>query len=225
MVVAYQLRSRNVGILAQGGPRGLRANEHMKVAQQDDALAMQDSSWPGSMVTTNQPAGEPSAIAMPWIRSWTASDVHQRMAADHRSQAEQLNAEFDDACRGKSDADIQVSPLIRFGRGGWTTQSGVIVYLAPSAGTPDNVLATVRCHRAYMMMAPAGMDDCPLDLPGLELDARGDADGITLSISVKNSALIPELQRRAALELEVGKQRAAAPHQAPTESGDESGPK
>ena len=185
----------------------------MEVAEQEDALALQDSSWPGSMVTTNEPAGEPAAIGMPWVRSWATSGTHQRIAADHRSQAAAMQAEFDDACRGKSGADVEVSPLIRYGRGGWTTQSGVIIFLSPQAGAPDEVLSAIRCHRAFMMLASSDMDECPLDLPGLELDARGDVDGITLSITVKNSALIPELQRRAARELEVGQQRASDPRQ------------
>jgi hypothetical protein len=54
-----------------------------------------------------------------------------------------------------------------------------------------------------MMLAPATtMDDCPLDLPGLLVDARGDGGGITLVITVENRTLVPELQRRIAKELE-----------------------
>ena len=100
-------------------------------------------------------------------------------------------------------ADVATSPLVRYGIGGWPTATGVIVYLSPTAGTPDELLAALKCHRAYMMLAPTGMDDCPLDLPGLEVDARGDAEGVTLAMTVKDTKLVPELQRRAAHDLEM----------------------
>jgi len=76
------------------------------------------------------------------------------------------------------------------------------VYLAPDAGPPDLLLAKMKCHRAAMMLAPGGMDDCPLDLPDITLDARGDTDGITVAIGVRDPRLVPELQRRAAHDLE-----------------------
>jgi len=46
------------------------------------------------------------------------------------------------------------------------------------------------------------MDDCPLDLPDIMLDARGDREGITVSIAVRDPKLVPELQRRTAHDLE-----------------------
>ena len=46
------------------------------------------------------------------------------------------------------------------------------------------------------------MDDCPLDLPGIHVAARGDAAGIELTITIDNEALVPELRRRAAHEVE-----------------------
>ena len=62
----------------------------------------------------------------------------------------------------------------------------------------------MRCHRAWMMLGRTGMDACPLDLPGVEVDARGDANGIELTITESNPALVNELRRRAALDLEGG---------------------
>jgi len=64
----------------------------------------------------------------------------------------------------------------------------------------------MKCHRAAMMLAPSGMEDCPLDLPNVVLDARGDTDGITVSITVRDPKLVPELQRRAAHDLEAAVQ-------------------
>jgi len=182
----------------KGGPRGLRASDHLDLAAQHDALAKQ--SWPDRTMLA-QPGGADVPVAMPWYRSWDAGGDHERRAAEHRSQAAALEADYDAACAGREDANV--SPLVRYGLGAWPTKTGVVVYLAPAAGTPDALEAALRCHRAWMMLAPAGMDDCPLDLPGLQVDARGDTDGITLVMSVADPKLVPELQRRAAHDLEV----------------------
>jgi len=45
-----------------------------------------------------------------------------------------------------------------------------------------------------------------LHLPGIVLDTRNDANGITVSIVIRDLALIPELQRRVAHELETSRQ-------------------
>jgi len=79
-----------------------------------------------------------------------------------------------------------------------------ILYLDPKAGPPDKLLADMKCHRAWMMLAPAGMEACPLDLPGIVLDAHGDTDGITMSIVVRDPKLVDELHARAVRELESG---------------------
>jgi hypothetical protein len=141
-------------------------------------------------------------VSMPWYRSWDGAEEHQRLAGIHRSAAAALEAQYDAACKGLGEPDAALSPLVRYAVGAWRVSSGAIVYLSPDAGPPDQLLARIRCHRAYMMLAPANMDDCPLDLPDLELDARGDAGGITLSLTVRNAALVPELQRRVEHELE-----------------------
>lgn len=166
---------------AKGGPRGLRASEHLDVARGHDEAAR---------AVSNEP----------WFRTWDTASEHERLANIHRSKAAELHAAFDEECGATPGADIAISPLQRFGTGGWNTSTGVIVYL--SSTDPEGLLAALKCHRAWMMLAPANMDDCPLDLPGLTLDARGDANGVTVSIAVRDPALVPELQRRTALELE-----------------------
>ena len=74
--------------------------------------------------------------------------------------------------------------------------------LSPDAGSPDALLSAMRCHRAWMMLGRADMDDCPLDLPGLRVSAHGDAEGIELTMTIDDPALVPELRRRAAHDLE-----------------------
>jgi hypothetical protein len=189
---------------AKGGPRGLHADEHLDLAREYDEQAMQSSRWP-------EVSSSPGAVGIPWTRSWTASDEHQRAAAAHRGRADALHLAYDEACGDRPLAKVSISPLQRFGIGGWNTQTGVILYLSPAAGTPDRLIADMKCHRAWMMLTETGMDDCPLDLPGIKLDARGDAEGITVSLSVSDPALVSELQRRAAHDLETSaRQRAAA---------------
>jgi len=176
----------------KGGPRGLRASEHLDVAAQHDQEARNRSIWPRTsavVVGGADTAGQP--VAMPWFRSWDTAAEHERLAAIHRSQAATIEATYEDACGDRPVQEAAVSPLVRYGVSGWPTANGVILYLSPQAGTPDQLLAELRCHRAYMMLGPSHMDDCPLDLPGLELDARGDMDGVTVSLSVKDSALLP----------------------------------
>ena len=87
----------------------------------------------------------------------------------------------------------------------FNTSTGEIMYLTPEAGPPERLLADLRCHRAWMMLRPENMATCPLDLPGLKVDVRGDKEGITLSIVVENPKLVDELPRRAAHELEARK--------------------
>jgi hypothetical protein len=179
----------------KGGPRGLHANEHVQAARDHDEAARASQKWPDAY-------GDRAAYNIPWTRSWDAGVEQERAAALHRTRAAELQAEYEEACGDRTAEQVAVSPLQRFGLGGWNTSSGVILYLSPDAGTPDQLLADMKCHRAWMMLAPAGMEDCPLDLPGIQVDARGDKEGITVSIVVRDPKLVDELHRRAAIELE-----------------------
>lgn len=181
-----------------GGPRGLRASDHLDEARQHERLASEPA-WPATAsVSPNVPTL--------WFASWNPSTEHERAAVIHRGKAAALQAAYDDACRDRALAEVSISPLQRYAIGGWNTTTGVVIYLAPSASS-ERLLADLNCHRAWMMLAPTNMDDCPLDLPGLALDARGDAEGITVTIVIRDPALVPELQRRAAMELETAARR------------------
>jgi len=189
----------------KGGPRGLHADEHLAVARHHDEQAAQSARWPDP-----RSAG-PDSITIPWTRSWSAGADHERAAAIHRSKADELHAMYTDACGPRPLSEVSISPLERYGIGGWNTQAGVILYLDAKAGDPDRLLADLKCHRAWMMLSDAGMESCPLDLPGIQLDARGDADGITVSISIRDPKLVDELHRRAAAELESAARLRASP--------------
>jgi hypothetical protein len=187
---------------AKGGPRGLHADEHLDVAAQHAELARQGERWPDTRAMGGSGAG------VPWVRSWNPTADHARLASIHRGKAAELQAAFDEACGTRPAEEVAVSPLQRHGIGGWNTSTGVIVYLSTAAGPADRLMSELQCHRAWMMLSSnTGMDNCPLDLPGLTVDAHGDAEGITVAISVSDARFVEELHRRAAHELEESKRR------------------
>ena len=189
------------------GSRGMRASEHMEAAHQQDELARQNVTYPDTRPDATGRVDAP--IGTPWRWSWDANADHERLAAIHRGAAAELHAAYDEACSGRSSGEITESPLVRYGVGGANTPDGVVMYLSPEAGPPERLLADVRCHRAWMMLAPSNMETCPLDLAGIHVDATGDNTGVTVKLTVHEAALVPELQKRAAHDLEAG---AAARH-------------
>ncbi|HEX5061909.1 MAG TPA: hypothetical protein VFV99_21220 [Kofleriaceae bacterium] len=160
--------------------------------------------YPDTRITDGTGRVDQMLIATPWHRTWDTAGDQERAAAAHRSEAQAIYAAYDEACAGRSSSDISVSPIVRYGQGGGVTPDGVELYLSTAAGPPERLLADLKCHRAWMRLAPANMDACPLDLAGLLIDARGSGEGITLTLSVRDRSLIPELQRRAAHDLEIG---------------------
>jgi hypothetical protein len=178
----------------KSGPRGFHADEHMAAAKQHDAIAR--NAGPSYTLP-------PTTTATPWFFSWDTSREHERMAAAHRSRASALYAAYEEACGDRAYVQVSISPLSRHTLGVWNTSAGLIFYLSPAAGPSERLLADLKCHRAWMMLQPSpDMEHCPLDLPGLMLDARGDGDKITLSIVIRDSSLVDELHRRAARVLE-----------------------
>ena len=193
------------------GPRGLRADQHLSIASREDERAEELARWPdtrpadGSNVNRDRAAGT-------WFGTWDTATEHRRLAQAHRSAAAQLEAEYEEACNELPADVVSVSPLQRYAIGGSATVNGTLVLLSAEAGPPDRLLATMRCHRAWMMLGRTDMDACPLDLPGLQVSARGDASGIELTMTVKDPSLVDELRRRAAHDLEAGLHRRASSH-------------
>jgi hypothetical protein len=178
------------------GPRGLHANEHLEVARTHDDMATEATRFPDDT--------GPGGMSLHWVRAWDTGAEHERLARIHRSNASQLEVAYAEACGDRPLDLVSISPLQRYAIGGWNTATGVELFLSATAGDPDRLLADLKCHRAWMMLAPAGMETCPLDLEGLVLNAKGDTEGISVSLTVRDSKLVPELQRRAAHDLEMG---------------------
>lgn len=190
---------------AQRGSRGPRASDHLAAADEHTRQAEQLARWPdrfaGSAVQVDNAS---------WYRTWDTVSTELRLARQHRTAAAQLVAAYDEACGTRTAAEVSTSPLVRYSVGGAPTEGGALLFLVVEAGTPDELMAALRCHRAWMMLGRSDMEACPLDLAGLRVAAWGDASGITVELSVADRQLVPELQRRAAHDLEAAAQRRAA---------------
>ena len=180
------------------GARGPRASDHLAKAHEHEESARQRKLSPD---TRPDATGRVDQLLIGHAR-WDSAVDQQRAALHHRSAAGALYAEYEQAC---GDHAVVVSPIVRYGMGGTATATGVVLYLTPEAGSAERLIAELRCHRAWMMLAPANMDTCPLDLDGLAFDAYGENEGFTLTLTVRDPALVPELQRRIARELELSR--------------------
>lgn len=191
------------------GPRGLRADQHLAVAAREEERAQQLTRWPEVRPGADGTTRESQIAAGAWTGSWDTRAEHERRVQSHRSAAAQLEAEYDAACDGATAASASMSPIQRFATSGYPIDDGVVLLLTNEVGSPQALLAAMRCHRAWMMLGRSNMDDCPLDLPGIRISAKGDAHGIELTITEPDPTLVAELQRRAAHDLETGlRQRA-----------------
>lgn len=147
-----------------------------------------------------QPAPREPPTLFPWFRSWDGNAERARLARAGDVRA--LEAEYTAACGPGVSHRIIGSPLLRFRTSSWNTSTGVVINLSTLAGPPETLLAELRCHLVGMALAPFGMDDCPFDLEGLHIDARGDETGIQLIVTVRDPALVFELQHRLAKKIE-----------------------
>jgi len=184
----------------------MRADAHLEAARAHEERAAQLERWPDSRQGL---AGESDfrQIGGFWYQGWDTAREQEQLAQSHRGAAGQLQAAFDEACVDVPSELVSVSPLQEYGVGGIPTPDGVIMLLSSEAGPAPQLLGRMRCHRAWMMLSQAGMDDCPLDLEGIQVDAYGDASGVSVEIKVRDRNLVPELQRRAAHDLELAAKR------------------
>lgn len=193
---------------AQPGSRGPRAGEHLAAASDHTTEADHLARWPDRL------AGSPDSPVDKgnWYRAWDTVANERRLAREHQGAAAQILAEYDEACGQRTHAEVSVSPLERYGVGGEPTAWGAKVFLSVEAGTPEQLMADLRCHRAWMRIGRTDMASCPLDLAGLRVAAHGDNSGITVEMMVEDPRLVPELQRRVAHDLEASAQRRAPAH-------------
>lgn len=179
--------------------REMRASEHRdaakahaaraaELARISDALGVKPQEW------KNEPK----------TGLWFRSLAEERLADAHVASAEQLEATARERCADLPREVAEVSPLQRFSTGGTPKPDGIIVFLSPAAGPPEQLLRELRCHQAWMKLGAAPSDQCPLELAGIDLTAYGDATGISVEISTQDPAAVAELQRRAKHVIETG---------------------
>lgn len=171
----------------------------MQAARDHEARAAELARWPEMQ---RDAAGFDDPASGLWYRKIDTSAEEQRAAEYHRSEVSRLQAAYDEACAGVPASEIKTSPFQRYGLGGFSTDDGMILVLSRDAGPSEHLLAAIRCHRAWMMLGEAGMDNCPLDLAGITVEAYGDETGVSVEIKPRDPTLVPELRRRVAKDLE-----------------------
>ncbi len=184
--------------------RGPHANEQLAAAREHTRRAEALARWPEAR--RGDPDRFDDAGTGLWYRSWETANDPYRAAPVHASEAGRKGT-YDEACIGVPPAHQTSSPLQRHGLDSTPTANGVIVFLRPDAGAPDRLLAEIRCHRAWMMLAVTGEDVCPLDIANVHIQAHGDKAGISIEISVADPLLVREVQLSAAHDLEVAANR------------------
>jgi hypothetical protein len=177
----------------------MRADAHLQAARDHEARAAELARWPEMQ---RDVTGFESPAGGLWYRKWDTAADQRRVAQHHRSEAAHLQAAYEEACANVASDQTAISPLQRYGIGGFESAAGVVIMLDAEAGPPARLIPAMRCHRAWMMLHEAGMQDCPLDLPGISVEAYGDETGISVEIHVADPALLPELKRRATKDLE-----------------------
>jgi hypothetical protein len=181
------------------GSRGMRADGHLDAARSHEERAAELARWP---TMQRDAVGFDDPASGLWYRTWDTTRDEHEAAQHHLAEAARLHADYEQACANVPSEQVSVSPLVRYGTGGMATPHGATVILSPEAGAPEHLLDALRCHRAWMMLGEAGMDECPLDLAGLHVAAYGNATGVSVELTIDDPKLIPELQRRAAKDLE-----------------------
>lgn len=160
---------------------------------------------------TNAPRGPGYGYgSYPWYYAWNPDTEHRELAEAHDAAAERLEAQFDRACAQIPRGLEAESPLDTFTVAVSPMPGGVVFHLAEGAGPPDDVLAQLRCHHAWLMLAPRpGAGDEPLLVAGTSWMTHSGHDGIEVMATVADERERGELARRAQIALE--RSRAAMP--------------
>lgn len=135
----------------------------------------------------------------PWYY-WSPDDEHRELAQAHRDSAEQLKLQYEAACANlPRGADVS-SPLDTSVGSVSPIEGGIAFHLAETAGPPDRVLAQLRCHRAWLKLAPTpGAAEDPLQVDGVTWLTRAGRGEIEVRATASAESARAELARRAAI--------------------------
>ena len=172
-------------------PDDMTAAEHQAAAREHSEMV--------SGSPYHHPMGSYSSGSYPWYY-WSPDDEHRALAQAHRDSAEQLKLQYEAACAGLSDRAAAASPLETSMVDTSPIEGGIAFHLVESAGPPDRLVAELRCHRAWLKLAPsAGAADDPLQLDGVTWLARGGNAGVEVLALASADSVRAELARRAAI--------------------------
>lgn len=131
----------------------------------------------------------------PWYYYWDPNSEHQQLEAARISDAIEL--EYHAACAGIPETAQARSPLDMYAVESTRLRDGVIVRLDVDAGPPEVLLVSMRCHRAWLRLAPreAASQDM-IAVAGVKVVVHAGRDGIEVMFS-NGEAAVAELDRRA----------------------------
>jgi hypothetical protein len=172
-LTCFLFSCESIDSIPAGGPRGLRASDDVEIAKAHQRLA--------EALNTSQQ---------------DTSERYRQVAASHLRMADELQRTYQSSCRGLSRPEAQLSPLYRYSVGGSRTEDGVAIDTRPTNMSPQAMAEQITCHQSWMMLAPADMEDCPLDLPGINVEVRSAGDALRIDLPASSPAMVQELARR-----------------------------
>lgn len=166
------------------GPDEMTADAHRDAARRQDEIARK-----GPYLRRRGWA--------PWTYSWDPGTEHLAERDAHLASAETLETRYREACADLPVAAESSSPLTRHGRSAAPIDGGVALVLDPDAGPPEDVLAAIRCHRAWLALEDRPASDDVVALDGLRYSVEIRDEIIELRITATNAGELDELRRRA----------------------------
>jgi len=138
-----------------------------------------------------------SSAWYPWYYYWDPALDHLDLADGHAKAAATLEADYEASCLLVARGLEAISPMELYATGSAPLDNGVVVHLMAAAGPPDMLLAELRCHRAWLRLAPRpGAADNVLMLDGLLIVVHATSEVVEVMFTVGDRALVPELRRR-----------------------------
>lgn len=134
----------------------------------------------------------------PWTYSWDPGTDHLVVRDAHLAAAEVLEARYREAC-GELPIDAESrSPLARYSLSASSIDDGVLVVVDPQAGDPAQILASIRCHRAWLVRGgrPGNVEDL-VALDDLQYQVAVRDEIVELRVTASNPDDLVELRRRA----------------------------
>lgn len=197
-------------------PHDMTAAEHMNEAAEHGTMAAQsDGTYARTPYYWNHPYSGHGWY--PWYYYWDPSAEHSQLAAAHASAADAVKLEHQAACTEIPEPTQALSPFDVYALDSDRTPDAVILHLAPEAGPPEVLLVRMRCHRAWLRLAPR--DDEPHDLiavDGAKVVVHADGrDRVEVMFSIKDPVALSELDRRAQIAVLRAKQRRDAEKRPP----------